>query len=155
MNKDDALTIRVILAIVGLVLLTTVVAGFLIDFLPVPFGLLAVFAVGAWLCWWPTNSEWSPGDLRPAWSQPQIRPDDYEPMPGTLTFQGAPVPAGSVVHLHRVPWYQAEVPPARHECWPQTIVRVQGYLEERVCACGARRAGDGVWSERNSRRADA
>lgn len=57
----------------------------------------------------------------------------------------------SLQHRDGVGWWQAPVPPRRHDCWVQTSGVHNGMLVER-CACGAIRPdGHGVWVERNTR----
>lgn len=63
-------------------------------------------------------------------------------------------PAG-VTHLDGVPWYTAPIPPAGHDCWPQSQHHTaDGLLWLERCPCGAARvhhptAGD--WFGRDTR----
>lgn len=58
-------------------------------------------------------------------------------------------------HLDGVAWFDAELPPENHVCWPQTIGHDPPYRIAR-CPCGAismRAAGERVyWMEKNSTR---
>lgn len=58
-----------------------------------------------------------------------------------------------LVHVDGVPWWEAEVPAVRHRCRPQSH-GWRGVTRVRRCACGAVRINDGVWINRNARRAE-
>lgn len=63
-------------------------------------------------------------------------------------------PAG-IVHLDDAPWYSAPIPPAGHECWPQSRhTNDVGVLWLERCPCGAARVHHptvGAWFGRDSR----
>jgi hypothetical protein len=63
-------------------------------------------------------------------------------------------PAG-VTHLDGVPWYTAPIPPAGHDCWPQSRHHNDdGVLWLERCPCGAARVHHptaGGWIDRGSR----
>lgn len=61
----------------------------------------------------------------------------------------------SITHLDGVPWYLAPIPPAVHECWPQSQhANADGVLWLDRCPCGAARIhhpAASAWLERDSR----
>lgn len=63
-------------------------------------------------------------------------------------------PAG-IVHLDDAPWYSVPIPPAGHECWPQSQhLNDVGVLWLERCPCGAARVHQptaGAWFGRDSR----
>ncbi len=63
-------------------------------------------------------------------------------------------PAG-IVHLDGVPWYTAPIPPAGHDCWPQSRhTNDNGVLWLERCPCGAARVHHptaGAWFGRDTR----
>ena len=74
-----------------------------------------------------------------------------------LMAEWKPDPAAPdrIFHLGGVSWYDAPRPRRFHRCTPQT----RGSLRDSIdvierCACGALRyADDGVWMERNGKKA--
>jgi hypothetical protein len=53
-------------------------------------------------------------------------------------------------HIDGVPWWQAVVPAPRHRCRAQSD-GWRGMTRIQRCACGAVRADDGGWLNRNAR----
>lgn len=54
-------------------------------------------------------------------------------------------------HLDGTEWFEVDVPPRWHRCWPQSRAWMHRELVER-CACGSLRFdGHGPWIDRNSR----
>jgi hypothetical protein len=81
-----------------------------------------------------------------------IEPADFLDFDEGADYVG---PDGSTEMHHRdgVPWWKAEVPKTRHECWAQTEGWTNYVNRVERCACGAIRldGAHGVWSDRNSR----
>lgn len=63
-------------------------------------------------------------------------------------------PAG-IGHLDDIPWYSAAIPPAGHDCWPQSQhANADGVLWLERCPCGGARVHHltaGTWFDHNSR----
>lgn len=60
-----------------------------------------------------------------------------------------------IVHLDGVTWWDAPVPPRKHECWAQTIGNLNPLETVRRCACGSLSYDGQYWMDRNTRTAKA
>ena len=56
-------------------------------------------------------------------------------------------------HRNSVPWFDAPIPPADHDCWAQTQGSTDNLPFVQRCACGAIRLNPyRDWMEKNSRK---